>query len=497
MDDLIARFEELQTHLRGVWPAMTMQSVGGVERTVVAIHSFSLDIPEALAPVALAYEERFLVMVLGVLRGHRTRVVYVTSIPVLPSIVDYWFRLMPRLDRPEAHERLQMLSPVDASFRPLTEKILERPRFVERIRRGIADPDHAVIYPFNTSPLEVELAVRLGVPLYGSSPDLWALGAKSSARRIFAEEGVPCPAGREGIRDVDDLRAAIDELRVESPALREVIVKHDQGVSGLGNATIRLDGGRDVDAAIADLDLEDDTIDAAQFLDGLAEGAVVEERVRGAEFRSPSVQMQASPDGDLEVLSTHDQVLGGSHGMQFLGSRFPAEPAYVSEITRLSEKVGRRLAAEGVIGRFAVDFVVVRDEGGPWRAYAIEINLRCGGTTHTYMALQALTDGAYDPDRAELVAGGRPKYYVSSDHIEAPEYRTLTPEDFLEIVEERRIGWDGERLRGVVYHMVSAIAVAGRVGATAIADTPEEAEQLLFDARRVLDEETGRTSSRR
>lgn len=122
-----ARFDELQTHLRGVWPTMTLQSVGSVERTVVVIHSFSLEVPDVLAPLAQAYEERFLVMVLGVLRGRRTRVVYITSSPVLPSVVDYWFRLMPRLDRPEAHSRLCMLSPVDPSFRPLTEKILERP----------------------------------------------------------------------------------------------------------------------------------------------------------------------------------------------------------------------------------------------------------------------------------------------------------------------------------------------------------------------------------
>ncbi len=494
MDDLMPRFEELQTHLRGVWPTMTLQSVGNVERTVVALHSFSLDVPDVLAPVVHAYEERFLVLVLGILRGQRTRVVYVTSLPVLPSIVDYWFGLMPRLDRPEAHGRLRMLSPVDPSFRPLTEKVLERPRSVERIRREIPDADHGLIYPFNTSPLEVELAVRLGVPVYGSAPHLWGLGAKSTTRRLFEEEGVPCPAGREGLRDVDDLRAALRELVAEHPGMREVIVKHDQGVSGLGNATIRLDGGRGLDAAIHRLELEDDSIDAEQFLAALSAGGVVEERVSGAEFRSPSVQMQASPDGELQVLSTHDQVLGGPHGMSFLGSRFPADPEYVSEITRIGERVGQRLAAEGVIGRFAVDFVVVRDESAAWRPYAIEINLRCGGTTHTYMALQALTDGAYDPSRAELVAGGRRKYYVSSDHIEAPEYTTLTPEDFLEIVEERRIGWDGERLTGVVYHMVSAIAVAGRVGATAIGDSPREADELLRRARRVLDEETGRAS---
>jgi len=491
----LARFEQLQTHLRGVWPTMTLQSVGSVERTVVVLHSFSLDIPDVLAPVAQAYEERFLVMVLAILRGRRTKVIYVTSNPVLPSVVDYWFRLMPRLDRPEAHTRLRMLSPVDPSFRPLTAKVLERPRFVERIRREIPDPDHAVIYPFNSSPLEVELAIRLGVPLYGSAPHLWELGAKSTTRRLFREEGIPCPVGREDLRDVDDLRRAIEELRAECPDLREVIVKHDQGVSGLGNATIKLTGDGDVDRAIGQLELEDDTIDVDQFLEGLTAGGVVEERVRGDDFRSPSVQMQASPDGELEILSTHDQVLGGPHGMSFLGSRFPADPEYAAEITRLGARMGQRLAAEGVIGRFAADFVVVRDTGGAWRPYAIEINLRCGGTTHTYMALQALTDGAYDAEGAQLVAGGRRKYYVSSDHLEAPEYATLTPEDFLEIVGDRRIGWDGELLTGLVYHMVSAIAVAGRVGATAIGDSPLEADQLLRRARRVLDQETGRSPS--
>jgi hypothetical protein len=471
---------------------MTLRSAGDIERTVIALHSFSLDVPEVLAPVSQAYEERFLVLVLAILRGHRTRVVYVTSSPILPSVVDYWFRLVPTLDRPETRERLRMLSPVDPSFRPLTAKILERPRFVERIRRELLDSDHTLIYPFNTSALEVELAAQLGVPLYGSSPELWGLGAKSATRRLFREVGVPIPAGREDIRGSDDLRAAIRELLAERPDVREVIVKHDQGVSGLGNATIRVDPDGDVDEAVASLVLEDDTIDVAQFLEGLADGGVVEERVAGDEYRSPSVQMQVSPNGELEVLSTHDQVLGGPHGLSFLGSRFPADAEYAGEITMLGMRVGERLAAEGVIGRFAVDFVVVRDEGGPWRPYAIEINLRCGGTTHTYMALQALTEGVYDAENAQFVANGRRKFYVSSDHIEAPEYSTLTPEDFLEIVERRGIGWDPARMSGLAYHMVSAIAVAGRVGATSIGDSPDDADAFLERARLVLDEETGR-----
>ena len=109
-------------------------------------------------------------------------------------------------------------------------------------------------------------------------------------------------------------------------------------------------------------------------------GGVVEERIAGEEFRSPSVQMRVTPLGELEVLSTHDQVLGGPSGQAYLGCRFPADPAYATTITREAVKVGERLAEEGVIGRFAVDFVAVRAEGA-WDPYAIELNLRKGGTT--------------------------------------------------------------------------------------------------------------------
>ena len=56
--------------------------------------------------------------------------------------------------------------------------------------------------------------------------------------------------------------------------------------------------------------------------------------------------------------------------------------------------IGRHLAGLGVLGRFAVDFVVVRDEAGVWTPYAIELNLRKGGTTHPFLTLQFLTNGA-------------------------------------------------------------------------------------------------------
>lgn len=106
--------------------------------------------------------------------------------------------------------------------------------------------------------------------------------------------------------------------------------------------------------------------------------AFVEERITGAELRSPSVQLRVTPLGEVELLSTHDQILGGPSGQSYLGARFPADRAYAGTIAADALRVGAVLAGKGVLGRFAIDFVVVRDGEG-WTPFAIEINLRRAG----------------------------------------------------------------------------------------------------------------------
>ena len=111
------------------------------------------------------------------------------------------------------------------------------------------------------------------------------------------------------------------------------------------------------------------------------------------------MQLRVVPGGEVELLSTHDQLLGGVSGQSYLGCLFPASAEYAPLITAYAQPVGQRLAREGVLGRFAVDFVVVRAADGDWTPYAIELNLRKGGTTHPFLTLQFLTDGRYDPER--------------------------------------------------------------------------------------------------
>jgi hypothetical protein len=478
-----ASYAALQESLRASWPQFTLRSVGDVERTFVVVHSLSLDLPEHLFPVFPAYEERFLCMVLSLLRAPRSRVVYVTSQPILPRAVDYFFGLVPELDTPESRERFHVVSLVDAANRPLTEKLLERPGAVERIRRLVLDPEVALLLPFTTSEHEVELAVRLGVPVFGADPALASLGTKQGARRVFAEADVPHPSGRD-VRDRDDATRAIEELRAERPDLGDLVVKLNAGAGGLGNALVR------VGQALEAFELIDENQTAEDFWAAMErDGGIIEERIEGDPLRSPSVQLQISPAGQVEVLSTHDQVLGGKHGQKYFGCRFPADPAYAASLAGEGLKVGRRLAGEGVIGRCAVDFVAAPRRGG-WQLYALEINLRCGGTTHPFYTLQALTDGRYDPLAAEYrTANGELKHYVATDHLAGERYETLTPDDLLDIAERRTLAWDAETEAGIALHMVSALAVAGWIGVTAIGDTLEHARAVYGDVTAALDEE--------
>jgi hypothetical protein len=217
------------------------------------------------------------------------------------------------------------------------------------------------------------------------------------------------------------------------------------------------------------------------------EGGVVESFITADEVRSPSVQLRASPDGDVEVISTHEQILGGPQGLSYQGCTMPAGPDYASEIAQKGLLVGQFLVEHGVIGRFAIDFLATRT-GTSWTIYALEINLRNGATTHPLATVQALTNGTYDSDAGTFgTPSGSAKYYTATDHLESESYARLTTDDFLDLLPEHGLAWDHERQTGAVFHLASAIGGMGIVGLTAIGDTPSEANALFERSRSALD----------
>jgi hypothetical protein len=493
-----AAYDALQQKLVPLWKSL--QSINTDPQTIVVMPSAEFDVE--LDPTELqAIEERYLFFLL-LLRQPRARLIYITGQAVHPDIVDYYLDLMPGVISSHARKRLFLISPMEATSRPLAHKLLDRPRLLERIRSLIIDPDRAHLIPYWATWSDREVAMRLGIPMYGADPKDAHLGTKTASRRLFEEAGVDHPIGRRDLANRREVAEAIAEMRGVKPEMKAVVIKHNEGVSGFGNAILGIEGlptpgdPGELDAVYArlgEIPIELPGITVDDYFRLLEkERGIVEEMILGDETRSPSAQLRVTPLGEVELLSTHDQILGGESGQVFLGSRFPADPAYAGVISAASVKVGERLADAGVIGRFALDFVVSREKGGDWAPYAIEINLRKGGTTHGFLTLQFLTDGSYDPDAGVFTApSGKTKFYVASDHLEAPGFKTLLPHDVLDIALMRGLHFDLATQVGSAFHMLSALPVHGQLGITSVGDSAEEAQERFDEAERVLAEEAG------
>jgi len=243
---------------------------------------------------------------------------------------------------------------------------------------------------------------------------------------LFTEAGVPLPDGREDIRSVDQVVAAVAEIRERRPNAAGVVVKIDDSGAGDGNVVIRF-GQHDAATASSDgigaggLTLPD------WYLRDLASGGVVEELISGTRFTSPSVQVELSPFGEVKVLATHEQMLGGD----------------------------------------------------TWQVYALEVNLRKGGTTHPYVVLSHLVPGHYDADAGRWrAADGTPRWYWSTDNLVSESWLGLTPDAVIRAVAAAGLQFEGRTGTGVVLHMLSCLAIDGRFGLTAIGRTPEQAADL-------------------
>ena len=502
--DEMKAFRGLQAHLASRWALA--DGDGPEPRDIVVVPSLSFDgIDTVSIDGVIHYEERML-FALNLLRHPRARLVYVTSAPIHPAAVDYMLSLISGIPNEHMRRRLTVLSLYDSSLVPLTQKILQRPRVIERIRNLIR-PECGLMTCFTVSEAERSLAVALGVPLYGVDPDLIWLGTKSGSRWAFRKAGVPLLPGAEDLKNEADLVHAVDGLWEENEDLERVVVKQNTGFSGQGNAILDLkaldavspkgDASREArEQALADALPKMRFVDPRQtwetFKEKLErEGGIVEAFLENEDKRAPSCQLRISPTGSLDAISTHDQLVEGVDGQIYAGCRFPADAAYRMDIQRDALRAGQVLHDAGVIGRLAVDFICTQADDGSWKHYAIETNLRLGGTTHPMMLLRMLTDGRYDPDTGlYLTPRDEPQFYVATDTMRSDSYRGLLVEDLLDIAAVDGLHYQAWSESGVLFHFTGTLSEFGKLGITAVGKSSAEADHWFEQTRQVLDRET-------
>jgi len=500
-------FQQLQANLRDRW--RSTDEFDTQERHILVVPSLSLDQEELQKIEGVThYEERLLFSLIR-LRNPNTRLVYVTSQPLHPSIVDYYLELLPGIPSSHARERLTLFAAYDGSRKPLSQKLLERPRLLERLRKAL-DPQRAYMTCYNSTPWERDLSLALGLPLLALDPDLLHWGTKSGSREIFRRCGIPHPLGSELVFDPVDLATAVATVWEQDPSLGRMVIKLNEGFSGEGNALLDLrrlaavapgtashgDRVRAIAAAFSTLSFQCQTETWPHFATKISVlGAIAEAFIEGDRKESPSVQGRITPLGEVEILSTHDQELGGPDGQIFLGCSFPARPDYRLEIQAMGQRIGEELARQGALERYGVDFIAVAtgDPDHPgWELQAIEINLRKGGTTHPLMAMKMLTEGHFHPtDGLFYTKQEQIRYYRASDNLQKPHYRGLLPSDLMDIIVTRRLHFNSISGVGAAFHLMGSLSEYGKVGLTCIGTSPDHAREIYDQVVAALDESTG------
>jgi hypothetical protein len=345
--------------------------------------------------------------------------------------------------------------------------------------------------------LERTLAVQLAIPIYGCDPDLLYIGSKTGSRTLFRNCGMAMPDGFEDLHTQNEIADALYKLKLNDPLLRKAVIKINEGFGGEGNAVYSYESNvaasemkGNINTSLPYIRIVADNVNYQQFFKKFEElGGIVEAFIEGEIKASPSVQCRINPLGVVEIISTHDQLLFGEDNQVFIGANFPASTAYAVEIGIMAAHVAKHMAVLGVLGRFSIDFLSVF-ENNAWTHYAIEINLRKGGTTHPFLMLQYLTDGVYDAEKGDyLMPNGQHRFYFASDNVSSPAYIGLTSSDLIDIAMFHGLMYDGSKQEGVMFHLIGALSQYGKLGMVCIASSHERAKMLYERTIATLDYE--------
>lgn len=479
------------------------------ERTIVVIPGLNDD-PSRLKQIPQLYkhEERFLFF-LFLLKYQKTRLVYVTSKTLNPNLIDYYLEMIfsGEEDKNDAKKRLFLISTQNIKYVSLAQKILESPQTIKKIKSALLNPKTAHLRCYNSTGFEERLSLKLGIPLYAASEKTKIFGTKSAGKDIFKQAEANVIPGINRLKKIRELSRAIVELAKTYPKCARFLIKLEDKSAGAGNKVFNWH------KYLENLDIEQtDRIEnisemiyeeflkylrqkkgkLSQYLrDFKRSGGMIELYLEAAKVTSPSVQMRITPGKNLKTLSTHEQILSGLKG-KYIGCAFPAKKAYRQEIISQAKKIGQKLIKKGIVGRFAIDFLVLNNPTKKIKRkiYPIEINIRKGGTTHPYELTTLVTGAHYREEDGLLYAGKKPIFYFASDNIKNEKYAKLTTEKLIALVKNSSLNYDPKKKKGVILHLLGTVEKLGRIGATCIGHSRAQAYEYYEKLISKLDEIT-------
>ena len=488
MNAIEEQFAPIQATLPDLWKRLRDPRQ---PRFVIAVPSLSLDLDGLPLPGGLLHFEERMLYLFHLLGLPACRLWFHSSHLIPEEEVAYYLHFLRHVPFSHGRNRLKMMCLLDRSPQPLTAKLLQRPALLQRLRQEVKKQRNAYLTVYRSSELEMQLAVELGVPILGTDPRHEGLSRKDRARQLFESQGVSVPPARVGLTSLEDVAGALLSLIEDGTigvAQPNVVIKQNEGVSGLGNR--RLSVMPFWNLLVSPLEQHEKEARLGQALlrhwgdqEGKAFwprferlGGLVEAQLEG---ESVSVQLNLSPLGDVQVVGTHHERLDKQG--RYIGASFPAPDKLAQSVLGPTGKVAEALVQLGVAGRVEVDFLVC-----PQAVYGLDINFRKSNTNASLRTLNLLAGGGYNPqDNRYREGSGGERYVYSSDWLEVAGPAS-SPQDLIEVTTEAGLHYSTATHTGVIFHMLGGVSATRRVGVSCVGASPEEAEELYAESGRAL-----------
>lgn len=406
---------------------------------------------------------------------------HVCVVIITPSLVDsyifeYHFQDLYQMNsehKASAYQRLIKLFPESQEKITLSNLVINDDSIISRLKEELNKAESVEIISCAPCKQIDFLGEQLNIAVQECPEDLscyW--GSKAGSKDAFFKSGVSTPRGTiESFKNIDDIKEETFRLAKMNPPSKNVVIKLNDGSwgNGLGNVII------DCDKLFQTNDLSQSIESSMQSWENLVPeilqgGAIVEEYLKGVTC-SPSGQGFIDKEGNVKMLSIHDQILVGS---QYMGCIFPASTEYLSKINETIEKVGRTLYTNGVCGTFGIDFIVVQDG----ELLATEINLGKVVPSHAFSYVESVIGNSVSSDGMLRNKNGLPIHYVHRRLYEPSLLKYLEPQMAVETLRSSGLLYEHNTQTGTILHILGALKLCGYIEITSVEKSREKAFEL-------------------
>jgi len=513
----------------------------------VVIHMPSLSVDEEVrisVPSVAIWQKRQLARLLDV-ADPNVDVLFVLAAPLPDEVRDYYTKLLTVAGVTNAAQRFRFIIPENhdrlRGTHSLATVLLYSPRAMKRIKTFVGDRV-AYIAPNVVGADDVRVSMQLGIPLLGPEDRISAMfSSKSGCKRLFAAAQVNMPPAAYDIYSEDDCFQALTRLVIRYPLVRRWLFKLDDEFGGRGHASFdmaSLSCHQKVEAfnmahpnASEVIDSDEEVAEAAEdlrlsvkkelsnrvpkkvviaspsvyrtwheFIRAFARSGGVIEACPSTVKASPSANVFIAPNGELELLSTQEQLFGVPFVCAATLCPMTSLPAGAVRAAALA--IGKVCHSKGIIGHVGIDFVVfVDDNSKSLRLWAVDLNICMSSSLCGFKLFSFLTKGGtFDPKTGTYHVGankeieGQGKMSVDSIstqsterafvHVEMlanPKLSEVQHTAFFNLCRLRGVSFDLKLMLGTAFKLLDSF-VCGAIGLISIQPSREKALGSMCEA---------------